>query len=582
MVNICELEPKMKRFLKVFVPVVLSLVILIGIGWYLISYDRVFTQDVFLYGARQFAALGNAKVSSWFYDRAYNQMQDYEQISIELADKHLAKGNYTKAEVALNRAIRNGGGKDVYIKLCNVFLAQDKLLDAVELLDKIPDPQLRQQMDSLRPAPPTTNHKPDIYNQYISVSLESPGNKLYVNATGQFPSLAKDAYTRAIDLQDGENILFAVSISDEGVPSPLAVFSYTIGGIVQEVDFQDALIEQAVRDALSIHDDRTLFTNELWNIREFTVPEGAQDYTDLQYMIHLQSLTIDGGVPGQLTHIGNLKEIQKLSVKNLNATSSDLDAIANLTSLTELTLHSCGISTVAPLSGLTSLTYLDLSNNAIRGISAIASMTKLETLYLQRNVIEDLSPLSGCVLLHTLDISYNTLTSIAPLKTLTGIIYLNINNNSITDISAVATMTGLLEFNASQNNLSDISAIAKCTKLTYLNVAYNSITDLTPTKDHMFITTLNFSHNAVKDLPAWSTSNSFVTVDGSYNQISTLAVFAGHRSINNILMDYNADITSVDVLASCYLLIQVDVYGTKVKQAKALQDMSVVVNFTPV
>lgn len=572
----------MKRFLKVFVPVVLSLVILIGIGWYLLSYDRVFTQDMFLYGARQFAALGNNKVSSWFYDRAYYQMQDYEQISIELADKHLAKGNYTKAEVALNRAIRNGGGKDVYIKLCNVFLAQDKLLDAVELLDKIPDSQLRKEMESLRPAPPTTNHKPDIYNQYISVSLESPGNKLYVNANGQFPSLVKDAYTAAIDLQDGENILFAVSVSDEGIPSTLAVYSYTIGGIVQEIDFQDSLMEQAIRDVLGIQDDRTLFTNELWNIREFTVPEGAQDYTDLQYMIHLQSLTIDGGPSGQLSHIGDLKEIQKLSVKNLNVTSSDMEAVSRLTSLTELTLHSCGVSTIAPLSGLTALTHLDLSNNAIRNISAIASMTELEALYLQRNVIEDLSPLSKCMLLRKLDVSYNTLTSVEPLKTLTGILYLSLNNNSISDISAIAVMTDLKELNVEKNNLSDISAVAQCTKLTYLNVAYNSITDLTPTKDHMFITTLNFSHNSVTDLPAWSTSNSFVTVDGSYNQISSLAVFAGHRSINNILMDYNPDIASVDVLASCYLLIQVDIYGTKVKEAKALQDMSVVVNFTPV
>lgn len=571
----------MKRFLKVFMPVVLAVVILFGIGWYLFSYDRVFTQDAFLYGARSFEALGNSKVSSWFYDRAYNQMQDYEQISIEIADKYLEKGNFTKAEVALNRAIRNGGGKDVYIKLCQVFLAQDKLLDAVELLDKIPDSQIRQEMDALRPAPPTTNHKPDIYNQYISVALESSGSKLYVNSGGQYPSVVKDAYTSPIDLQDGENILFAVSISDEGIPSTLAVFSYTIGGIVREIDFQDSVMEEAIRDVLGITDDRTLFTNELWNIQEFTVPEGAQDYTDLQYMIHLQSLTVDGGAPGQLVHIGNLKEIQKLSVKNVNITAEDLDAISNLTSLTELTLHSCGVSTITPLSGLSALKYLDLSNNALRNISALSSMPHLETVHLQRNVIEDLSPLSGCVQVQTLDVSYNTLTSVAPLQNLTAITRLAINNNSISDITAIAQLTELKELNAEKNNLSDISAVASCTKLTDLNVAYNSISDLTPTKDHMFITTLNFSHNSVTDLPAWSTSNSFVTVDGSYNQISSLAVFAGHRSINNILMDYNPDIASVDVLASCYLLIQVNVYGTKVKDAKALKDMSVVVNLTP-
>lgn len=569
----------MKRFLKVFVPIVLSVLILVGICWYLLSYDRVFTQDMFLYGARRFSALGNNTVSSWFYDRAYHQMQDYEEISIEIADNYLKETNYTKAEVALNRAIRNGAGPDVYIKLCNVYLAQDKLLDAVELLDRIPDPSIKQELDALRPAAPTTDQTPDIYNHYISVTLQSPGNNIFVNTAGQYPSVRKDAYTAPIDLQDGENILFTVSIADNGLPSKLAVFSYTIGGIVQEIDFQDPLMEQEIRKVLGINDDRAVFTNELWHIKEFTVPQGALDYTDLQYMIHLEALTVEDGAAGQLIHIRELEEIKKLIVKDVNLTTEDLDAISQLTTLTELTLYSCGISTVAPLSSLTGLTYLDLSSNALRNITALSSMTALEELYLHRNVIADLAPLSGCIQLHTLDLGHNTITSIIPLKELEKITHLDISNNTITDISAISQMKELLELRAGNNSISVISALAQCAKLTYLDISHNTITDLTPTKNHMNITYLNFSHNLVTDLPAWSTSNSFVTVDGAHNQISDLSVFAGHKSINNILMDYNTNISSVNVLASCYVLIQVDVYGTKVKEATALEDMSVIVNY---
>ncbi len=572
----------MKRFLKSVVPIILTIVILAGICWYLLFYDKVFTQDMFLYGARTFSDLGNAKISTWFYDRAYSQMQDYEDITIELADNYLEKKNYTKAEVVLNRAIRNGGGPSVYIKLCNVFLEQDKLLDAVELLDKIPDSSVKQAIEELRPAAPVTNQKPDKYNQYISVSLDCPGNKIFVSTNGQYPSVYHDVYTSPLEMNDGENILYAVSVSEKGIPSTLAVFSYTIGGVVKEIEFQDAVIEKAVREALSIQDSRTLFTNELWNIKEFTIPAGAQNYADLQYMIHLESLTIEDGTANQLSSIRELKEIKKLTVKNTNITSDDLQTISYLTSLNELSLNSCGLSTIAPLTSLTSLTYLDLGNNALRNIAAISSLIELESLYLNSNVIEDLTPLSGCSRIITLDLAHNTITSIASLESLKNLSNLNISNNTISDITSIGYLSGLKELRAEHNTISDISALAQCLDLTYLDISDNAIVDLTPTKNHMKIKYFDFSHNLVADLPAWSTSNSFVTVDGSYNQISNLSVFAGHKSINNILMDYNAKISSVDVLASCYVLVQVNVYGTKVKDARALTDLDIVVNLKPV
>lgn len=572
----------MKRFLKMIVPIFLSLIILIGICWYLLSYDKVFTQDMFLYGARSFSNLGYTKISAWFYDRAYYQMQEYESITIELADNYLKDKNYTKAEVALNRAIRNGAGTSVYIKLCNVYLEQDKLLDAVELLDKIPDSDLKDSIDQLRPATPTSDREPNIYNQYISVALSCPGNDIYVSQNGQYPSVIKDIYTGPIDLNDGENILYAVSISEQGLPSTLSVFSYTIGGIVKEIDFQDALIEKAVRETLGIQDSRALMTNELWHIKEFSVPIGAEDYTDLQYMIHLESLNIEDGASDQMKNIQNLKEIKKLSIKNTSMTPADIDAISCLTSLNELTLQNCGLSTIAPFSSLTSLTHLNLGNNALRNIEAVSQLTQLEELLLNGNVIVDLSHLSGCLNIKTLDLSQNTISSIAPLQSLNGLTNLNISNNTITDLTAIGYMSELLEFRAEHNDITDISALAQCPRLTYLDISNNSITDLTPTKNHMDITYLDFSHNMVSDLPAWSTSNSFVTVDGSYNQISSLAVFAGHKTINNILMDYNAKISSVDVLASCYVLIQVNVYGTNVRDASALTELDIVVNLTPV
>lgn len=572
----------MKRFLKIFLPIVLSICIILGIGWYLLSYDPLFTQDVLLSGARHFSEQGNHKLAVWLYDRAYSQKHNMEEISIELAKGHVESGNYTKAEVALNRAIKDGADSSVYIYLSKIYIEQDKILDAIQLLDKIPDPALKQELDALRPAAPSTTQEPGLYNQYISVDIDSAGHQLYVNRNGQYPSVTKDLYTEPISLVDGENILYAVSVSDKGLPSPLSVFSYTVGGIIQDIEFQDTILEEEIRNTLSISDNRPVKTNELWNIKEFTIPEHTKVYADLQYMIHLEKLVIDGGVADQLNSIQNLKELKYLTITNTNISADDLNAISKLTSLTELTLDNCGISTIAPLSTLTELITLKLNNNAIRNITPISTLTKLEELQMQQNVLVDLSPITTCAFLRKLNLSHNTIVSITPLGELNLLNYLDISHNEVSDLSALQKMAELTELYANNNTITDISSVANCEKLTRINISNNNISDLSPTKDLKHVTHLNFSHNQVAELPEWSKTNSFITVDGSYNQISDLSVFSGHESINNILMDYNENIESIDMLADCHVLIQVNVYGTKVSDVAKLTEQSIIVNYNPV
>lgn len=572
----------MKRFLKVLVPIILSLTIIVGIAWYLLSYDPVFTQDIFLSGARHFAEKDNPKVSAWFYDKAYKQKQDFEEISIELADQYVKAGNYTKAEVALSRAIRDGAGAPAYIRLSQLFLEQDKILDAVELLDKLPNSPLKDELSSMRPQAPTSPQTPNLYNEYIDVTVESPGNTLYVNPDGEYPSVHEHLYSAPITLKDGENLLYAVAVSDNGLASPLTVLSYTVGGIIKEMEFSDSIIEKEVRTLLNIQDGYSVSTKDMWKITEFSIPEHTKSFADLQYMINLEELTVEHGDPGQLSAIKDITTLKKLTVKNLNISSDDVESIGHLTSLTELTLEGCGLSSVTPLSSLTELTALNLNSNAIRNISALSSLTNLEQLNMQRNVVVDVSPLANCLFLKDLNISYNTITDISPLSSLNLITKLDISHNQIADITSLSRMTELNELYANNNQIAEITALSSCKKLTQVNISVNAITSLEPLKDHMNITTLNFSNNQVTSLPAWSKTSKLVTLDGSYNQISDLSPLSGHENINNILMDYNADISSVDMLADCHVLIMVNVYGTKVKDAKALTDQDIIVNLTPV
>lgn len=571
----------MKTFLKVFVPIILAVSIIVGTGWYLLVYDKDFTRDMLLHGARYFESHGELNAASWFYDRAYEQGNGSDQIAVELAQQYIEIGNYTQAEVTLNKAIKDGGGIQVYIALCKAYVEQDKLLDAVELLDKIPDAEIKQQIDPLRPAAPSTMQAPGFYNQYISVTLESPDSQLFVSANGEYPSVKTDHYAAPITLQDGENVLYALAVSDSGLVSPLTILGYTVGGVIQEVIFEDTAIEQTIRYELNVSDDKTLYSNDLWNIKEFSVPEDAVSYGDLRHMAFLETLSISNGVSGQLNVLSNLSNLKSLQITNTSVSTEELEIIGTLTALENLTLNGCSLSTSAGLSGLTALQYLDLSNNAIRNIAALSSMTELKELILQRNALQDLSPLSPCTVLTKLDVSYNSISSIAPIAGIPFLSWLDISHNQLSDISQLASLKSLIQLRCSNNTLTDISALSGCSSLTYLDISNNGIVSVDAVSKIDSITHLNFSHNQVAELPAWPSTSSLITIDGSYNNISDLSGLKDLKAINNILMDYNENIDSIEILSGCPVLIQVNVYGTKVKEVKKLTDQSIIVNYNP-
>lgn len=570
----------MKKFFRVFVPILLAIVILGGIIWYLFVYDKDFTRDALLTGARYFEGQGRLDTASWFYDRAYEQGSGSDEIAVELARQYAESGNYTQAEVTLNRAIADGGGASVYVALSNTYVQQDKLLDAVELLDKLPDSALKEELNAMRPAAPTTLQTPGFYNQYIRVTVESESSRLYANAAGQYPSVQTDAYAEPITLTDGENVIYALAVSDEGLVSPLSVFSYTVGGVIEEVQFSDPVIEQSVRSLLQVSDSQVLYSNDLWNITDYTVPEGATVYNDLRYMVFLESLTVDSGVSGQLSCLSGMTALKTLQITATPVSAEEMEIIGTLTALEKLTLSSCALSSVSPLSGLTELTYLDLSGNAIGNISALSSMAKLQQLNMQRNALQDVSALSQCALLQSLNISYNSVTTLSGISALPVLGVLNAGHNQIADLSPLVQSAALTELQLNNNALTDISALSNCAKLSYLDISGNTVTDISML-NLSTLTYLNFSNNQVTALPKWDKDCSLVTIDGSYNKLTDLSPLSGLNSLNQVYMDYNEGITSVDTLADCPVLIQVNVYGTGVKDVSKLTGQSVVVNYNP-
>lgn len=577
----------MKRFLKVLLPILLSLVIIAGIGWYFFSYDRALTQDILRSCGSFFAGKENMKAASWFYGLAYRQNYNRDDVAVELADKYIQLGNYTKAEATLYNAIQDGAGASVYIALSKAYIAQDKLYDAVELLDGITNPKVKQELEDMRPAAPTSPNEQKTYHQLISVTVEAENHKLYVNPDGEYPSITKHAYQSPITLTEGENLLYAVAVSDTGLVSPLSILKYEISGVIEVVDFQDAAMEAEIRKVLNIPANKTVYSNELWDIAAFTIPADAENYNDLRYMLYLQSLTIVNGVSDQLSVLNSTLEsladtLTVLSIQNTSLSSGDIEVISKLTNLQYLILDGCGLSTTTQLSGLSKLVKLNLNNNAVRNLSALENMPELKELYLKRNALIDLTSIAACKNLEILDISYNAISALEPIGVLTKLKALSIGQNEIQDISILAQLLDLDTLYAADNQIADISPLKACSKLSVVDISGNKITSLDALSAHINITYLKFAHNQVTVLPKWDASAAFVTIDGSYNLISDLTPLGNLKNINNILMDYNENIQSVEALASCPVLIQVNIYGTKVTDVKMLTDQSIIVNYNPI
>lgn len=571
----------MKQFFRIFIPIILSLAIILCLGWYLFIYDREFTRDALLHGARYFDSQGNYKAASWCYDRAYEQSGDNDVVAIELAQQHKNDGNYTQAENTLSRAIEDGGGIDLYIELSKTYVEQDKLIDAVKLLNGITNPDLKAELDAMRPAVPTAFPEPGFYNQYISVDVQAQSGTLLVNAIAEYPSVHDTPYAEPIALGDGENTIYAVAVGENGLVSPLGVFGYTVGGVIEEITFADAAVEAHVRQMLGLDETDVIFSNDLWDISYFDVPVEAKNYEDLRYMIFLENLIITDGPSGQLDVLSSLTNLKSLSITNTAVSSEDIQLISNLAKLENLTLSGGGVSSIAGFEKLTAMKNLDLSNNSIRNISPIASMTGLQTLYLQENALTDLSALSGLSGLTTLDISYNAVDSLVPLSSLTALSWLDVSYNSLTDLICASTMTGLQYLAVSNNAITDVSSLATLTGLTELRIGNNIITDITSLASLVKLTYFDFSYNQVTALPAFPTDCALVTINGSYNQLPDLEALRELANLNNVFMDYNEAISSVECLAKCPVLIQVDVYGTAVTEVTMLTDQSIIVNFNP-
>ena len=570
----------MKRILKGIVPLLLIVCIIISIGWYLFVYDREFTRDFLISQARFFDGRGNADFAARLYDMAYDYTGKDEDVAIELANQYKADGNYTKAEYTLTNAIADGGTADLYIALCKTFVEQDKLMDAVAMLDNIADPVIKAQIDAMRPVAPVATPEPGFYNQYISVEFVDSGATLYCTTNREYPSIEDVPYTEPITLPGGETILYALHVADNGLVSPLTVVGYTISGVIEEAKFADPAMEQALRELLKLEEDDKLMTDLLWEITEFTVPADAQVLTDLALLPHLEKLTVQDHKLDSLNALASLTGLRELDLSGSRFPADQLKFIAGLPALEKLILSNCGLSTIADLAGAMNLNYLDLSNNTLRNLEPLIPMTTLEELYLQHNAIVNLDALMALSALRTLDVSFNSISNLAPLAACGSLTWLNAGNNLLTALNGIDTFPALTHLYVDHNSLTDADILAKCTGLIELDISNNDLINVTALSTLVNMVKFNCSHNELLELPTFPKECVLSVLDASYNDIISIYPLRNLTELTYVYLDYN-EISNIDLLADSYRLVMVNVYGNPIEDVSQLTKHNIIVNYDP-
>ncbi len=570
----------MKKATRILVPLMLGLLILASIVWYLFVYDRAFTRDTLLSQARFHDLHGNARISAWCYDLAYGFSGHDENVAIELSNQYKNSGNYTKAEATLASAINNEPTAELYTALSKVFVEQDKLLDAVNLLDKISNPDIKAKVDTLRPSAPAADYEAGYYSQYMDIHLSSPGSAIYYTIDGDYPSTSGPVYGGSISLPTGQTTVYAISVNDSGLVSPVTVLSYTITGIIEEVTFTDPAMESAIRQLINADEDDTVYTNELWEITEFTVPEGVSNYSDLSLMPYLKTLTAANQNLDTLSHLSTLAKLETLDLTGSRFPVDDLSILSTLPALTNLTLAECSLSTIAGLADAPNLRVLDLSSNTVRNLEVLAPMTSLVEINLKHNAVTNLTSLSSLANLEKLDVSYNSLTTMSPIGSCIKLTWLAADNNQLENLQGVDTLPLLSYLSVDYNNLDNVIRLEACTELTDLSIASNDLTDISCLKSLTKLKILDFSGNQVSALPEWPDGCPLQTIDGSYNALESIDSLKNMQSLSHIYMDYNL-LTNIDALADCFCLVQVNVYGNAIPNVSALRDHDIIVNYDP-
>ena len=502
-------------------------------------------------------------------------------LRLRVVDAFLAYGNFARAEYHLMHGLRERPGQTaLYRKLSAVYVQQNKLLDAVELLDGITNPLVLQELTD-RPAPPEPNPPPGVFHEIISVALAVPGGaRCYTSARGEIPSTEGDLYVLPLPLSAGATIVRAVSVSEEGLVSSWWEGSYLLEDIREPVVFADSAVEALTRGLLA-QPEGDIYTDQLWGIAEVVSEEPLAYKTleDFRVFTGLESLCLVGqDEECDLSALVDLTSLKRLALRNFHIDMMGLDPIGGLAGLTELDLSENRIATLTPLAGLTELRRLSLRDNSIIDLTPLSELALLEHLDLSQNAVENVQPLGKLTALRELRLSENRIPGLYGLQTLSALQVLDLSYNVLAELTHIGGLTALKELYIGRNRLETLEPLLPLAGLEILHVPGNLVAGLEGLQRMTALRELNASENLLVSLAGIEPCVSLETANFNRNQLSALSQMIGLSRLKILLVEHN-QLTTLKAALEFPAIERIDAFGNSLTdRLDMFADKTVVIN----
>ena len=283
----------------------------------------------------------------------------------------------------------------------------------------------------------------------------------------------------------------------------------SVGASETSVDIPDEALRATIERALGKEPGDPITRDEMATLRSLSVNpvrlasgDGlVRRLNGIEHALNLEHFGSAQGAFSDLTPLGALVSLVRLSLTASHVDITDITPLANLDSLEELALHvNANVVDLRVLADLASLKKLHLSESQMVDVGPLAGLTTLESLVLSDNRIVDVGPLAGLTTLASLNLSGNRIVDVGPLADLATLESLVLSGNRIVDVGPLAGLTTLASLDLSRNEGVDIGPIADLTSLERLVATGSGIVDLSPLEGLTSIVHLDLTDNDISDL----------------------------------------------------------------------------------
>lgn len=184
----------------------------------------------------------------------------------------------------------------------------------------------------------------------------------------------------------------------------------------QQVTFEDAVVERAVRMKLSVSDQQPLDGARLSVVDGINL-EGATSLAGLECCTALTSFQLSRGALTDASALAKLPKLRRITFYQTQLGPRVLSSLSGAPALRELYFNDIPIDDLSDIEQLPALTMLGVSNGQVSDIGPLAN-TKLESLMLGGNPLADIQPLASLTTLHYLSLDQTKITSVEALAQL--------------------------------------------------------------------------------------------------------------------------------------------------------------------